>query len=108
MATPRSAPTTDDALALESAIRALGDYSHVRVRAGRGHLTIFTEDDYPVARLTPLGGAQYGLSYFRHTGRWEKMPFVGQLAELAQTTVELLGPSLQRWDFSCGNNGSGH
>ncbi len=36
-------------------------------------------------RLTHLGGSKYGLSVRRHTGRWEKIPFSGSLAELVDT-----------------------
>ena len=40
-------------------------------------------------RLTHLGGTKYGLSVHRHTGRWQKTPFSGSLAELLDT---LAGP----------------
>jgi hypothetical protein len=40
-------------------------------------------------RLTHLGGTKYGLSVLRHTGRWQKTPFSGSLAELLDT---LAGP----------------
>jgi hypothetical protein len=33
-------------------------------------------------RLTHLGGAQFGLSVMRHTGKWEKSPFSGSITEL--------------------------
>lgn len=36
-------------------------------------------------RLTRLNSTTYGLSMKRHTGRWERMPFVGTLAELVET-----------------------
>ena len=42
-------------------------------------------------RLTHLGGTKYGLSVRRHTGRWEKIPFSGSMAEL----VDLLGGPMQ-------------
>jgi hypothetical protein len=65
---------------LRRAIHALGDYEHVSVRAGRGHLTICGDDGAPVARATPLGAGQFGLSYHTHTGLWEPMPVVADLA----------------------------
>jgi hypothetical protein len=33
-------------------------------------------------RLTHLGGGTFGLSVMRHTGKWEKAPFMGSVAEL--------------------------
>ena len=103
--TPVSAREAD---ALERALRALGDYPHVAVRAERGHLKIFVDEGAPVARVTPLGAHQYGLSFHRHTGRWEQMPFVGDLVPLAHDLVTALGPYLDRPDFSGGIRGSGH
>ena len=38
-------------------------------------------------RLTQLGGSRYGLSVKRHTGRWEKTPFMGSLDELVDTML---------------------
>jgi hypothetical protein len=104
-ATPVSAVEADT---LQRALRALGDYDHVAVRAERGHLNIFIDDGPPVARATPLGTTQYGLSFHSHTGRWEKMPFVGELVPLAHDLVAALDPYLQRPDFSGGTCGSGH
>ena len=39
-----------------------------------------------MVRLTQRTRSLYGLSYKRHTGRWERMPFEGTMTEL----VELL------------------
>jgi hypothetical protein len=103
--TPVSALEAD---APQRALHALGDYAHVAVRAERGHLNIFVADGAAVARLTPIGANQYGLSFHSHTGRWEKMPFVGDLIHLAHDLVAALGPYLERPDFSGGIRGSGH
>ena len=103
--TPGAALEAD---ALQRALHALGDYAHVAVRAERGHLNIFIDDGAPVARVTPLGATQYGVSFHSHTGRWEKMPFVGDLAHLAHDLVAALGPYLGRPDFSGGIRGSWH
>ncbi len=105
---PRVEPAPQDADTLQRAIRTLGDYAHVSVRAARGHLSIFVDEGEPVARCTPLGAGQYGLSFHSHTGRWEKMPFAADLTHLAQDVVNALGPYLQRWDFSDRNSGSDH
>jgi hypothetical protein len=97
-----------EAAALQRALHALGEYAHVAVRAERGHLNLFIDDDAPVARVTPIGANQYGLSFHSHTGRWEKLPFIGDLVPLARDLVTVLGPYLQRADFSGGIRGSGH
>ena len=106
--TRRAWPTPNDADALRRAIHALGDYGHVSVRAARGHLTICVEDGAPVARATPLGAGQFGLSFHTQTGRWEPMPVVADLMRLAHDLVGLLGPYLQRWDFPDRKSGSDH
>lgn len=103
-----STPLVSEAGVLQRAIRALGDYAHISVRAARGHLTIFVDEGEPVARCTPLRGGQYGASFRSHTGRWEPMPFAGDLPHLAHDLVGALGPYLQRWDFPDRNSGSEH
>jgi hypothetical protein len=105
---PRVGPAPQDADILQQAIRALGDYAHVSVRAVRGHLAILVDNGEPVARCTPLGAGQYGLSFHTHTGRWENMPFVADLTHLAQDLVTALGPYLQRSDFPDTKSGSEH
>ena len=103
----RETVTDNQAIDLATAIHALGDYAHISVRAARGHLTIYPGDDDPVARLTPLGGGQYGLSFHRHTGQWQHMPFAGDLTHMADTIVETLGMYLER-SFSRMISGSDH
>ena len=73
-----SKPTDQQAQQLCDAIHSLGDYEHVSVRAERGHLNIYTDEYGPVARFSPLGGGEYGLSFRKHTGR-EPMPFANAL-----------------------------
>jgi hypothetical protein len=108
---PRTRPTLispHDAETLQRAVHTLGDYTHVSVRAERGHLNIFIDDGAPVARVTPLGGNQFGLSFHSHTGRWEPMPFVGEVIPLAHDLVTTLGPYLARRHFSGRIRGSDH
>lgn len=93
---------------LQRAVHALGDYAHVSVRAERGHLNIFIDDGPPVARFTPLGGNRFGLSFHSHTGRWENMPFVGEVIPLAHDLVTVLGPYLERPEFPGRISGSDH
>jgi hypothetical protein len=88
----------DDAERLTQAIHLLGDYSHVTVRLGRGHLNIFAGHAEPVARFTPLGAGRYGLCFHTHSGRWEPMPFMGHASEIAQALVTTLAPYLERDD----------
>ena len=102
-----SAPSVDAAQLLEQAIHSLGDYSHVTVRAGRSHLNVHVGDEDPVARFSPLGAGRYGLSFHTHTGRWELMPFMGDIRQIAESLVSALGPFLVS-DLLRRNSGSGH
>lgn len=38
-------------------------------------------------RLTRLSASTYGLSVKRHTGRWERTPFSGSMAEMVDTVL---------------------
>ncbi len=84
------------AVDLVGRLRETTELSKVDVRAQRGHLYVYpdTNEDWAVARLTPLGAAGYGLSFHHHAGRWEPMPYSGALDELAQVIVEQLSPFL--------------
>jgi hypothetical protein len=97
----------DDAAQLTAAIHALGDYKHVTVEAQRGSLYVHVDEE-PVARLTRLGGDQYGLSFHQHTGRWEPTPFTGDLAQLAGVLVTEFGAYLASYDFPPTKSGSRH
>ncbi len=83
---------------LQDLLRARGDHGHVAVRVARGHLVIeLCDDDAPpdvLARASPLGGGVFGLSFRNHSGRWEPLPVVGPLEDVAAATVTLLGPYL--------------
>lgn len=85
---------------LERLIRSKGDYSHIHVRPRAGHLNVETEDlqgvRVIVARATPLGAGAYGLSFRRHTGRWEPMPVSGTVEVIVQGLLDCLGPYLDR------------
>ena len=99
--------TTTDAEILERGIHQTSQFAHVRVRLTRGQLEI-CPDDEPVARATPLGAGEYGLSFRSHTGKWERMPITGPLDDLAKAVVDTLGPYLEKWNFSDSNSGSDH
>jgi len=67
--------TDAEAARLQASIRGHGDFDPVTVRAQRGYLVVASGGDaWPVARLTPLGASQYGLSFHRHNGQWQPMP----------------------------------
>ena len=96
----RSSDLKFEALALEGLLRKRGDYAHVSVRTRAGHLNVEVEDAEGlrsiVARATPIGSRQYGLSFRTHTGRWEPMPVSGSLHEITEGLVGMLGPYLER------------
>lgn len=50
-----------------------------------------------LARLLPLSPGQYGLSIVRHTGRLERVPFSGTVAELHDTMESVLGHIFDEW-----------
>jgi len=41
-------------------------------------------------RLTRLSRSSYGLSVKRHTGRWERTPFVGTMEEMVDTILGVM------------------
>lgn len=105
----RSQASPNDQAAEEccAAIKTLGDYAHVTVRSQRGLLYLYADDpENPVARLHPLNDATYGLCFHHHSGRWEPMPFSGDLAHMALVIVQTLGPYLARWENAPRNSGS--
>jgi hypothetical protein len=104
----RSNPALDDeAKDLTTAIRAYGRYDHVTVRADRGFLYV-DADKEPVARLKPLSGNRYGLSFHHHTGRWEPTPFKGDLVRLASVLTNEFAVYLDSYDFPPTKSGSPH
>lgn len=100
--TKGNAPDEAQAQRLEVLIRARGDYGHLQVRSRAGHLVIEACGQGgadPVARLTPLGSGQFGLSFHNHSGRWEPMQFQGSLEAVVDDMFASLGPFLERMDF---------
>ena len=45
-----------------------------------------------IARLTELARNSYSAAFRSHTGRWEPLPAMGDLATVADLVVSLLGP----------------
>jgi hypothetical protein len=95
--TVRDEPLAEE---LTAAIRAVRGYAHVTVRPRRGRLYIYADDlddpDDAVARLHPLGDGTYGLSFHHHSGRWEPMPFSGDMPHMTSALVQTLGAYLAR------------
>jgi len=75
----------------------------VRVRGK--HLTLVREDvgldgepeDDPRARLTHLGGSQFGVSVMRHTGKWERTPFTGTIDEVVAIIADTMQHLVADW-----------
>lgn len=63
---------------------------HLHVKR-RGTSLTFHNDDVEHARLTLVGRDVWGLSLPRHTGRWEKTPFLGALDDVYGTLTGMLG-----------------
>lgn len=104
---PKAAAAEQTAAEFCAAIRSRGDYAHVTVRANRGLFYVYADDpDEPVARFHPLGDGTYGLSYLHHSGRWEPMPFSGDLGHVTESLVQALGAYLERWEPGPGTSGS--
>ncbi len=93
-------PKNKDVLAREfqSIIRTKGDYSHVCVRPKGAHLNVEVADGQKtrriVVRATPIGAGDYGLSFRTHAGRWEPMPVMGTMQEVADGHILCLKPFL--------------
>jgi hypothetical protein len=97
----------DDANGLTTAIRADGRHDQVTARAERGFLYVDVDEE-PVARLEPLSGNRYGLSFHHHSGRWEPTPFTGDLGRLASVLTTEFGAYLDSYDFPPTKSGSDH
>ena len=75
----------------------------VRVRGK--HLTLVREDvgldgepeDDPRARLTHLGGDQFGVSVMRHTGKWERTPFIGTIDDVVAIITDTMQHLVADW-----------
>ena len=86
---PTVVPTVQALLDQGEATRGLT----VKVRGG--HLILGRPDDDGLDqrfRLTPLGGAQYGLSLY-HRNRWDPLPFQGTFNEM----VDVMNNALTGW-----------
>jgi len=77
--------------ALAKLLAARPGLAHLRVSKRGSSLTVNSgtgPSEQKHARLTHLTGSTWGLSFPHHTGRWERTPFTGSLAELLDTMVD--------------------
>lgn len=70
--------------------------SHLILSRGVENTLGSVEQDARV-RLTHLGASRYGLSVMRHTGRWERTPFAGSLAEMVETMATVMQHLVAPW-----------
>jgi hypothetical protein len=106
---PKSSANDSAAEEFCTAIRALGDYAHVAVRAQRGFFYVYRDDtEDAVARFHPMADSKYGLSFHHHSGRWEPMPFSGDLSHITTVLVQALGAYLAKWEKTPRTSGSHH
>ena len=66
-------------------IRVHGDHLTLGRRESMGPNSEMENDDR--VRLTRLSASTYGLSVKRHTGRWERTPFSGNMEDMVDTIL---------------------
>lgn len=80
-------------------------FAGVELRVRGDHLTMVreekrpdgTREDDPRVRLTHLGRDRFGLSVFRHTGKWERTPFTGTVDEMAEVIATAMQHLIADW-----------
>jgi hypothetical protein len=80
----------DASVTIEQWLRKDKALHHLHVKRRGITLTLHNADD-DHARLTLVGRDVWGLSLPRHTGRWEKTPFLGALDDVYDTLTGMLG-----------------
>ena len=91
-------PTFDaqrKAAELQRQLASLTGHALAHVKPYGKHLLIqMHREDHvdTIARLTELGRNSYSSAFRSHTGRWEPLPAMGDLATVADLVVSLLGP----------------
>ena len=79
---------------LSSVLRRRKGLEHLRVKKHGVSLILLSgegRDEVKHAKLTSLGKENWGLSLPRHTGRWERTPYVGTLDYLLKVLLTDLG-----------------
>ena len=83
---------------LQRQLATLTGHQRAHVKPYGKHLLIQMQRDGDddsvdtIARLTELGRNSYSCAFRSHTGRWEPLPGIGDLATTADLVVSLLGP----------------
>jgi hypothetical protein len=83
---------------LQRQLATLTGHQRAHVKPYGKHLLIQIHSDGDddsvdtIARLTELGRNSYSCAFRSHTGRWEPLPGIGDLATTAELVVSLLGP----------------
>jgi hypothetical protein len=97
---PRATDTACAAQTLAALLAQHDDWKHLGVKTrGRALLVVAKEQDRQneVAKLEDVGDGGYGLSVLWHNGRWQRVPVVGELAEVVRALREGFGPLLRAW-----------
>ena len=68
-------------------VKPYGKHLLIQIHSDGEHDSVDT-----IARLTELGRNSYSSAFRSHTGRWEPLPGIGDLATTAELVVSLLGP----------------
>ena len=79
---------------LEELIGSHDGLGHIRIKRRGKSLTLYSDSPEGMdlhAKLTARGRDIWGLSLPRHTGRWEKTPFVGPMPQVVSTLTDMLG-----------------
>jgi len=78
---------------LEQILRSRGELKHLEVEERGKSLTLVSRiesERVPHAKFTLIEDRTWGLSLPRHTGRWERTPFIGRIEELTDTLLNEL------------------
>jgi hypothetical protein len=75
---------------LETVCAGNEQLAHLRVKKYGKSLMLMSGPEHDAqkhARFGHIAGSTWGLSFPRHTGKWEKTPFTGTLDDLLDTLV---------------------
>ena len=81
--------------ALQNKLRILLGHDQIEVHSSGVHLLLqLIGEDGPetIARLTEIRPNLYNAAFRTHNGRWEPLPVEGNLLEVGEIVVDMLGP----------------
>jgi len=79
---------------LEELIASYKGLGHIHIKRRGKSLTLCSDSPHGPdvhAKLTARGRDIWSLSLPRHTGRWEKTPFIGPMPQVVSTLTDMLG-----------------